>query len=136
MGADAVFAPESPDIAKIPQTLGRPLDAVIDAVGRPEILNAGLPLIRMGGAIGVYGVLSEATISLEKERGPYNFNLYMHQWPTRRRERDAQDPLCEWIRQDRIRAADFITHEFALEDIAEALERVTCGEVIKALLRY
>ncbi|MHC4177537.1 MAG: zinc-binding dehydrogenase [Planctomycetota bacterium] len=113
-----------------------PLDVVIDAVGNASIANAALPLLKMGGSIGIYGVIAEDAITIEKSKGPYNFNLYMHQWPTRSRERAAQEPLCEWIRQGKIRAEEFITHEFPVEHVNAALQEVAAGNVIKALLRY
>ena len=136
MGADAAFAPDSPELAKLTHSRGKPLDAVVDAVGNPSIANAALPLVKMGGSIGIYGVIADDTITIEKGKGPYNFNLYMHQWPTRHRERAAQEPLCDWIRQGKIRADEFITHEFPVEQVGDALEEVKQGNVIKALLRY
>ena len=136
MGADAVFAPDSPDLAGLADSRGRPLDAVIDAVGNPAIANAALPMIKLGGSICVYGVIAQRSITIEKAKGPYNFNLYMHQWPTRHREKAAQGPLCEWIRQGKITAGEFITHDFPLEQVNQAMEAVKRGEVIKAVLRY
>ena len=136
MGADAVFAPDDARLEKLADERPRPLDAVIDAVGRPAIVSAALPLIKMGGTIGVYGVIAEPSITVEKSRGPYNFNLTMHQWPTRSRERAAQEPLCEWIREGKISTDDFLTHEFPVEKIGDALDAVASGRVIKALLRF
>jgi threonine dehydrogenase-like Zn-dependent dehydrogenase len=83
LGADETFAPDSPILEDLTNRRGKPLDAVVDAVGREEIVNAGLPLIRMGGSICVYGVLGVSQITIAKDTGPYNFNLFMHQWPTR-----------------------------------------------------
>ncbi|HUT12466.1 MAG TPA: zinc-binding dehydrogenase [Thermoguttaceae bacterium] len=136
MGADAVFAPDSPELMKLADTRGRRLDAVIDAVGSPAIVNAALPLVKMGGSMCVYGVIADAEFVLQKGKGPYNFNLYMHQWPTRSRERAAQESLCDWIRQGKISAAEYITHDFPLEQVGEALAAVSRGEVIKVVLRY
>jgi threonine dehydrogenase-like Zn-dependent dehydrogenase len=136
MGADQAFAPDSPDLAELARRRGKPVDAVIDAVGSEAIVNAGLGLIGMGGAICVYGVIAAPGIALQKHRGPYNFNLCVHQWPTRRRERAAMEPLCEWIRGGQLRAADFVTHEFPLDRIGEALAAVAGGESLKVLLRY
>ncbi len=136
MGADAAFAPGSPDLASLRERLGRPLDAVIDAVGREEIVNGALPLIKMGGSIGLYGVLAADSLKIAKGSGPYNFNLFVHQWPTRRREREAQAPLCHWIREGRLDPAQFITHEYPVERIGEALACVQTGKVVKCLLRY
>lgn len=136
MGADAVFAPGDPALGRLAEERGRPLDAVIDAVGSPAIANAALPLIKLGGTIGIYGVIAEPAITIEKGRGPYNFNLCMHQWPTRRRERAAQEPLCRWIRDGKVRPEDFVTHRFPVEQIGDALAAVKGGRVIKALLQF
>lgn len=130
MGADAVFLPE-----EVPALRG-PLDAVIDAVGNEHIVNTALPLIKLGGSVCVYGVLAAETIPLKKSLGPYNFNLFVHQWPTRSRERAAQEPLCRWIREGKLAAADFVTHTFPFTDIAAALAESKTGRVIKCLLEY
>ena len=136
MGADAVFAPDSPELEKLTETRGKPLDVVVDAVGSPAIINAALPMIKLGGTIGVYGVIADESITINKSKGPYNFNLFVHQWPTRHRERAAQGPLCDWIREGKLNVDDFKTHEFPLEQINDPPNAVKNGEVIKALLRY
>ncbi len=136
MGADAVLAPDAGSLESFIKGRDRPLDAVIDAVGKPAIVNAALPMIKMGGTIGVYGVIAEPAMTLEKALGPYNFNLFMHQWPTRWRERAAQEPLCAWIREGKVRADEFVTHEFPVEEVGEAIAAVVRGEVVKVLLRY
>jgi threonine dehydrogenase-like Zn-dependent dehydrogenase len=136
MGADEVFTPGSEELAALTEKRGKPLDAVIDAVGSGAIVNAALPLIKMGGSVCVYGVIADDAITLNKGAGPYNFNLFVHQWPTRFREKAAQEPLCEWIRAGKLSAEEFITHEFAVEQINDALAAVKRGEVIKALLKY
>jgi threonine dehydrogenase-like Zn-dependent dehydrogenase len=135
MGADATFTLDV-DVRQVVADRGKPFDAVIDAVGSPAIVNKALPLIKMGGTIGVYGVIADDSMTINKSTGPYNFNLFVHQWPTRHREAAAQRPLCEWIRQGSLAASDFITHEFSVERITDALAAVRSGEVIKALLWY
>ncbi|MBT3201120.1 MAG: zinc-binding dehydrogenase [Phycisphaerales bacterium] len=135
MGADAVFDTDA-DLKAMVADRGKPFDAVIDAVGSPAIINAALPLIKLGGTIGVYGVIADESITINKADGPFNFNLFVHQWPTRHREHAAQAPLCDWIREGKLTAAEFITHEFPLEQINDALDAVKRGEVIKVLMRY
>ncbi len=134
MGADAVFAPDEVADA-VPRLVGS-LDAVVDAVGSESIINSALPLIRLGGTIGVYGVLAAPTLTIQKSQGPYNFNLIVHQWPTRWREREAMGPLCQWIREGRLAASEFVTHTYPVERVAEAFEAVKAGEVIKCLLKF
>lgn len=136
MGADVAYTPDDPALADLTRQRGRPLDAVIDAVGHPPIINTALPLIKLGGSICVYGVIAAQELNVRKGVGPYNFNLYIHQWPTRRREREAQQPLSQWIREGKLRASEFVTHEFRVEQVREALAAVQTGDVVKCLLRY
>ncbi len=133
MGADAVLVPE--EVSALGEKHG-PLDAVIDAVGNENIVNMSLPLVKMGGSVCIYGVLAADTIPLKKSLGPYNFNLFVHQWPTRHRERAAQEPLCQWIREGKLTAAEFVTHTFPFTEINAALAEAKTGRVIKCLLTY
>ncbi len=135
-GADAVFAPGDPLIDKILPSRGK-LDAVIDAVGKAELINIALPLLKRGGSMGIYGFLAGIEeFTIDNALGDFNYNLYVHQWPTREYEREAQLPLCDWVRQGKLAASEFISHRFALEQIGEALEAVRGRKVIKALLSY
>ena len=135
-GADAVFAPGDPAIAGILQSHGE-LDAVIDAVGKAELINIGLPLLKRGGSIGIYGFLAGLReFSVDNALGDYNYNLYVHQWPTRLYEKEAQGPLCDWVREGKLSASEFITHRFSIEQIGDALQAVRDRKVIKALLSY
>ena len=134
LGADAVFSPD--ELASETGRLAGTLDAVVDAVGHERIINAALPLVRLGGTVGVYGVVSAPTLMIDKARGPHNFNLIVHQWPTRWREREAQEPLCRWIREGALKAADFVTHRVPVERIGEAVAAVREGGVVKCLLDF
>ncbi len=136
LGADAVFAPGDPEIGELAATRGKALDAVIDAVGSERIINSGLPLIRLAGSICVYGVLAGDSLTLEKGTAPYNFNLYMHQWPTRDAEAAAQEPLVEWIKAGKLSHEDFLTGEYALSDINSALAATELPTSIKTMLRF
>ena len=136
MGADEAFAPNDEKLKNLTNVRGKPLDAVIDAVGREGIINAALPLIKMAGSICVYGVIDTPAVTVQKHSGPYNFNLFVHQWPTRVWEAAAQEPLCEWIRQGKLNAQDFISAEFPITQINAALENAKAGLAIKTLLRY
>ena len=64
LGADAVFGKE--DLPRVEQEMGRTFDAVIDAVGNETIINAGLPLVKMGGSICVYGVIAAPSLPVNK----------------------------------------------------------------------
>ena len=134
MGADAVFAPDDPGLKKIVGERGSGFDAVIDAVGHESIINTAIEMVRMAGSICVYGVLGSPSIKINKEKGPYNFNLLIHQWPTRFAEAAAQDPLIEWIRNGSLDWRDFVTGSFPVKDVEAAVEAVKKPDSIKTML--
>ncbi len=135
-GADAVFAPSDPEIALLAQKRGRKLDAVIDAVGKAEIAMQALPLLRRGGSHCIYGVLTGGPLHIDRKLADFNFNLFVHQWPTRQYEREAQPTLCQWIREGKLTSKDFITHRFPLKNIADGFAAVRERKVVKALIEY
>jgi threonine dehydrogenase-like Zn-dependent dehydrogenase len=136
LGADETFAPDAPELRDLTRRRGSPLDAVIDAVGSEKIINAALPLIRLGGSICVYGVLGSPRVTVEKDTGPYNFNLFMHQWPTRTAEAAAQAPLVEWIRAGTLSYRDFLSAEYPVREAARAMKATEEPTAIKTLLRF
>ena len=136
MGADVAISPDEVILERLRHEHGKPFDALIDAVGRESIINSSLPLVKLGGSVCVYGVIDTPTIHLEKSRGPYNFNLLIHQWPTREREAGAQEPLCEWIEQGKLSYREFIAAEYPIEEIQQAYEGSKTGLPIKTLLRF
>ncbi len=136
MGATAAFAPDDPQFQRLVDKRGKRFDALIDAVGRESIINAALPLVKLGGSVCVYGVIDTPAIRVEKGRGPYNFNLLIHQWPTRFRERTAQEPLVEWIRAGKLSYKEFLSAEFPIQQISDAFELSKTGKTIKILFRF
>ncbi len=136
MGATAAFAPDEPQLQALLVRKQADFDAVIDAVGKESIINGALSLVKLGGSICVYGVIDTPTVTLEKHRAPYNFNLLIHQWPTRKREHDAQEPLVEWIESGKLSYSEFVTGEFPIEQANEAYHWSVQTKAIKTLLRY
>lgn len=136
MGADEVYSPDQVNSESFTKENSNSFDTIVDAVGHQNIINSAIPLIKIGGSVCVYGVLGDSSITLEHGKGPYNFNLFLHQWPTRFREREAMEPLCQWIREGKLKASEFVTHDFQLEEVNEALNEVKKGNVLKALLHY
>jgi threonine dehydrogenase-like Zn-dependent dehydrogenase len=136
MGATAAFAPDDPKLAALIEEHKGSFDAVIDAVGKESIINDALSLVKMGGSICVYGVIDEPMIRLDKSRAPYNFNLLIHQWPTRSREHDAQEPLVDWIVAGELSYKEFVSAEFPIQRVAEAYQLSTTSTTTKILFRY
>lgn len=136
MGADSAIAPGKNAGKALLEERGEPFDAVIDAVGKEAIINSALPLIKMAGSVCVYGVIDTPQVKLDKHEGPYNFNLFIHQWPTRFREAAAQEPLCEWIESGILSHQEFISAEYPISQVNQAIEQSRTGETIKTLLRF
>jgi len=119
MGADHGYTPAEISTPEFIAAANRSYDAVIDAVGLDSVVNSVLPLVKMGGDVCVYGVMTKnPTFDLSK--APYNFDLHMHQWPTRSEEKAAMNTLAQWIEEGKLSASDFITHRFTIEEIEEA----------------
>lgn len=136
MGADAAFPPDTGELQAYLKQRGKDLDAVIDAVGSEDIINAALPMIRLGGSICVYGVIAKDVLTVQKHLGPYNFNLFMHQWPTRARESAAQEPLIQWIEQGRLSYKEFLSAEYPVREFAKGYRQSKTGVPVKTLYRF
>ena len=135
MGADNGYTPDEIATQEFIEKTGRSYDTVIDAVGLPSIVRSALPLIKMAGDICVYGVMTKNP-TIDMDLAPYNFNLFIHRWPTRAEEKKAMTTLAGWIREGRLSASDFISHRFHISQINEALEAVRRNEVIKTVLTF
>ncbi|MCC8164689.1 MAG: zinc-binding dehydrogenase, partial [Planctomycetes bacterium] len=120
LGVDALYTPDSDYVGQFLKDAGGKADAVIDAVGNMDIVNNALGLIKNGGTIGVYGVVTDRSPALRIEDGPLNFNLFFHQEPTRIYESAATEPLCQWLREGKVRVDDYLTGEYSLDKFAES----------------
>lgn len=136
MGADYAFTPDETSLGAYYKTRKKPFDLIIDAVGRENIINTALPMIRMAGSVCVYGVIDKPTITIDKSNAPYNFNLLVHQWPTRAREAAAQEPLINWIADDKLSYREFISAEYDIHEIEQAFEESKKGRTIKTLFHF
>ncbi|MEM9479446.1 MAG: zinc-binding dehydrogenase [Verrucomicrobiota bacterium] len=135
-GADAVFDRDDPALEEVVRSPGK-LDAVIDAVGQAELINKSLPWLKRGGSMCVYGVMADTEeFSVKNALADFNFNLFIHQWPTRLYEKEAQVQLSQWVCEGKLLASEFITHRFGIDEIAEAYAAVQERKVVKALLTY
>ena len=136
LGATIVFGRDDPDLDRLCEDTSWTVDAVIDAVGKSEVINRGLRLIGMDGRICVYGVLADPTLDLSVGDAPYNFNLLVHQWPSRDAEAAAQEPLVQWIRDGALDYKDYVTSEFNIRNIHGAFEETKKKTNTKTLLRF
>ena len=120
-------------VAKIRAPHPDPFDAVIEAVGRPEVWEAAVHLVRKGGTVNFFGGCpSGATITLDTTLIHYsNLTLLASFHHTPRTIRRA----LAFIEAGVIRAADFVDGECALTRLPELFRSMAGGNhAIKTLI--
>ncbi|MEY2466467.1 MAG: L-iditol 2-dehydrogenase [Verrucomicrobiota bacterium] len=109
-------------------------DVVIEAVGRPEVWEASVELVRKGGAVNFFGGCpSGTTVKLDTTLIHYSdLTLLASFHHTPRTIRRA----LEFIEAGVIRAADFVDGECTLSDLPELFKSMTTGNrVVKTLIK-
>ena len=120
-------------VAKVRRATSTHFDAVIEAVGRPEVWEAAVHLVRKGGAVNFFGGCpSGTTITLDTTLIHYsNLTLLASFHHTPRTIRRA----LEFIEAGVIRAADFVDGECPLTALPELFKAMTRGNhAIKTLI--
>ena len=121
-------------VRKIRKATVNPFDAVIEAVGKPEVWEAATRLVRKGGTVNFFGGCPAGTsITLDTTLIHYsNLTLLASFHHTPRTIRRA----LAFIESGVIRAADFVDGECALTQLPALLKEMTAGNrVVKTLIR-
>jgi L-iditol 2-dehydrogenase len=109
-------------------------DAVIEAVGRPEVWEAAVQLVRKGGTVNFFGGCPSGTaIALDTTLIHYsNLKLLASFHHTPRTVRRA----LEFIETGVIRAADFVSGECPLTQLPALFKSMAAGnQAVKTLIR-
>jgi threonine dehydrogenase-like Zn-dependent dehydrogenase len=93
---------------------GRGADAVIEAVGRPELVRDAVELARPGGRIAAIGVILEETLPVPFLRGLFAKNLTLRSGLVNPQVHFQR--LLPLVEQGRLRPSDLITHRLPLSD--------------------
>ena len=121
-------------VAKVRAGSREHFDVVIEAVGKPEVWEACVQLVRKGGAVNFFGGCpADTSITLDTTLIHYsNLTLLASFHHTPRTIRRA----LEFIESGVIRAADFVDGECALSELPKLLKAMTAGNrVVKTLVR-
>ena len=138
-GADETFSRDDPDLSKLSRIANKgesPVEAVIDAVGKEEILNAAVKIIPEGGRVCVYGLYRKPRIELNADNAPRNWSLLYHQWPIRETEAEAQTQLIEWLRSGALTWQDFVSSRYPIRDVGSGIADIRSRKAVKILLEY
>jgi L-iditol 2-dehydrogenase len=121
-------------ISKIRVATETKFDAVVEAVGRPEIWEAAVDLVRKGGTVNFFGGCPSSTsVSFDTQLIHYSsLTLLASFHHTPRTIRRA----LEFIEAGVIRAADFVDGECALTQLPELFRSMAAGNsAIKTLIK-
>lgn len=109
-------------------------DVVTEAVGKPEIWEAAVQLVRKGGRVNFFGGCPSGTrVSLDTALLHYsNLTLLASFHHTPQAVRSA----LEYIEAGLIHAGDFVTNECALSQLPQLFQRMAAGNhAVKTLIR-
>jgi L-iditol 2-dehydrogenase len=121
-------------VARVRAASAVKFDAVIEAVGRPEVWEAAVQLVRKGGVVNFFGGCpAGTTIHLDTTLIHYsNLTLRASFHHTPRTIRRALD----FIESGVIRARDFVDGECALSRLPELFKTMAAGnQVVKTLIK-
>lgn len=108
------------------------VDMVIDAIGKGEVVNKGLDLIREGGKIGIYGVFTEPQLSVSVAQWPNNTSLQILQWPSG--HANVHNEVINYVRSGQINLKDFYSHVVRMDQISEGFQLVQSREAFKVVV--
>jgi L-iditol 2-dehydrogenase len=136
LGADQVVdVTGSADLAAAVRAKAKQaFDAVVEAVGKPEVWEAAVKLVRKGGAVNFFGGCPTGTsVNLDTTLIHYsNLTLRASFHHTPRTIRQA----LNFIETGVIQAKDFVNGECLLADLPELFREMTAGNrVVKTLIR-
>jgi 2-desacetyl-2-hydroxyethyl bacteriochlorophyllide A dehydrogenase len=133
--ASGAVAVEGPTVeAVLEATHGRGADAVIDAVALDATLNDAMAAVRPGGTVSVIGVHDLEPYPLPALMGLYrSITLRMTTAPVHR----TWAQLVPLVQHQRLDTSGIFTHDYALEDAAEAYAAVAArtADYLKVVLR-
>lgn len=127
VGADATFIDVGQATEFLKQMGGA--DVVFECSGNWQALENGLPYLKKGGTLAVYGVPTK----------PYSIHLLKCPTEFSYKRVDPQvhgvmDEVCGLLAQNRVPVDVFLTHRWTLDQAPEAFEEVRKGNVIKGMV--
>lgn len=112
---------------------GHRLDLIVDAVGDLGSDRALAPLLRPGGLIGLYGVLSRTQAGTNLFEWPNNVRLHILNWPYG--EHRAHDEVVELVNRGVLVPSDYYSHVLPMEEAQQGFDLVASREAFKVVLQ-
>jgi D-arabinose 1-dehydrogenase-like Zn-dependent alcohol dehydrogenase len=108
-------------------------DFIIDAVGKAGTADHALPVLKVGGMLGIYGIDDYDRCQIHPNRARGTFTLFKGGYD----EAETHERVVGMMQAGTLRADRWLDleHPFALDEINEAMAAVTARKVVKALVR-
>ena len=136
MGADYVINTAKNDLKSLAHDVApEGLDYIIDAVGRNELMNQALPLLKNHGKFCIYGVASTQHLNFDWSEGPYHWTIEHMIFPTFPIEAATHGPILDWIRLGFIEPRSLVSHVFGMDEISRVFELIERREVFKGVIQ-
>ncbi|WP_122643210.1 zinc-dependent alcohol dehydrogenase [Luxibacter massiliensis] len=137
LGADlAVNSKETDLVSAIQSYVPEGVDLFVDCVGRTQIIDQGMQVVKETGKIGVYGIGMHTGDRIDWDKAPYNFQIHAVQWPIAREERKVHQEVLGYIQSGQLDLKDFVTHKLPLEEYQRGIELVRSREGLKVVLEF
>ncbi len=137
LGADYTFNSLSPTlVSDIKKLIPGGADFVLDAVGRSEIINQAMNLVKFNGKICVYGISPNNSMELDWTDSEYNWQLQFIQWPTKWEEAEAHNQIVSWIQAGIVKPDEFYSHVVPFSDIMKAFDMTASREAFKVMVQF
>jgi len=133
-GASDYFGYGSEELADgLAQASPEGFDFVIDSVGKADLLETILPLLKPGGAVGIYGIDEKNSIRMDPFRARGTFTFFSGGYD----EYESHDEVVARMRDGSLDATLWLDLEnsFPLVRIGEAFDAVRDRKLVKALVR-
>lgn len=137
-GADAVINTSKEDVVSAVKAIcPEGVDFALDAVGINGFINQGLNIIKPDAKVCVYGISPKTSTEVDWSCCPYNWTLQFSQFPSKKKEAEAQRQIVSWIQEGVLDPMDYISHVFDIDDIGKAFDLIEKREpVMKMVVRF
>jgi threonine dehydrogenase-like Zn-dependent dehydrogenase len=109
-------------------------DIVIDAVGSVDIVRQGAKMLKPGGKVCVFGVLSQGKSTLDLYEIPNYTAVQIMSYPYK--EHRTHDDIIKMMRAGFVKAKDFYSHVLPVERVAEGIRMLEAREAFKVILTF
>lgn len=127
LGADQVYPDGGIGLRKA-TTEDIKVDFVFEATGKYDVFQDGIPLLKSGGTLAIYGTPEKPYI-IDAEKSPANYKR-MEFIP---KEEMAYEYVCRILMKENSLCEMFMTHRWGFDKLQDAFEQVSKGEVIKGI---